>query len=163
MLGPESFVLKKLFRTNPGLRQHMDYNLYCSLVRLDNNTVDLQFEKRSDLIDFVVSFCELASRKNDAFFKVTNRQLISKYLINIKVLQIAHDKGLSISQLICLAIFTTESKNALDAPANERKELLYRLAFLIRFCRRKSIPLKLLDLKAYELLKDAFYKGELVV
>lgn len=106
-------MLKKLFLANPQLKQQMDDNLYCSLVRADNNTVDLQFFNRNDLIDFVVCYCELASRDNAAFFKVTNRQLISRYLIHIKVLQIAHDKCLSLSQLVLLALFTTESKYAL--------------------------------------------------
>jgi hypothetical protein len=35
------------------------------------------------------------------------------------------------------------------------------LAFLIRLCRRKTIPLRLLDLSTYEQLKYSFYTGEL--
>jgi hypothetical protein len=63
----------------------MDDNLYCSLVYHNSNTLDLKFENRTDLIDFIMCFCELASRHDAQFFKVTNRKLISKCLINIKV------------------------------------------------------------------------------
>lgn len=65
------------------------------------------FNKRCDLINFIVAISELASKANPNFFTLTNKILISNFLLRIKVEAIAKKKGISTLQMFLAAIFNT--------------------------------------------------------
>ena len=85
IFGPRTLTFEKLKSTDKQLHKSLDHCLYLSLVKTNKDSLDFKFEKRADLINLVVALSVIAQKVNPHFFALTNRALITNYLIKMKI------------------------------------------------------------------------------
>lgn len=129
--------------------------LCLSLLKANQDSINVLFERRADLLNFVIALSELASRVNPFFFRLTSRKLISFFLVRAKIQQIASLSRLTVAQLFGAALFNAAvTMFAKDVARKESK--LNGLLTLARFCKRHRVPSGVLRLDDYEQLKTRF-------
>ena len=89
IVGPQTLTFVKLLNDEEEWNECSDHSLYLSLIKQKDNSIDLIFAERNDLINFVVALSALASKHDPHFFAITNRALIANFLLRIKIEQIA--------------------------------------------------------------------------